>query len=303
VKARDRDDVKEAGRPEGLAGRFGDKASLPGDLGRGDGPVLAADHGGDARRELVARSVERREEALVPGERGRRRCRTLDLAEGEADGADAVEVGVPREVEPSGDDRRGRRLERGLDEDAVAGLEICRRPRRQTDEPGRQGFVETGDLHWLDKEASAARRLEIDAQHDARDEGGHRAGEHGSRHQHGADLGRGEAAGQAGEEEDRCEGRPVGAQDEGRERGQAGERQRRHEAGLLGRCEIKDHAPAKTQRDEEGEVERRRLAPEELPQELRDGLHAEAAASGARPLGCERRATPAESRSERGDGP
>jgi hypothetical protein len=133
VEARDRHHVVQSGSPERLAGRFWDEASLAGDLGRRDRAVLATDDGDNAIGELVARPVERDEEALVPGQHGRRCPKTLNLPQRETDGPDPVEESVSGEVEATGNDRRGRGFERGPDEDAVARLEISHGPRRQTD--------------------------------------------------------------------------------------------------------------------------------------------------------------------------
>jgi hypothetical protein len=91
-------------------------------------------------------------------------------------------------------------------------------------------------------------------------------------------------------------------QAEGGEPRQGRERQGRDEPGLLGRPEIEDHSAAEAERDEEGEVERRSLAPEELPQALRHGMGDVAQAPAAQPIGRKRRAPPAENGRKRADG-
>jgi hypothetical protein len=89
--------VVDAGTAQDLVGVLRDQAALAGDERGCDRTGLPADGISDPAGQRVAGPVDRRDHREIERRRGGGRAQ-LDLAGERADGADAVEVGVAREV-------------------------------------------------------------------------------------------------------------------------------------------------------------------------------------------------------------
>ena len=121
--------MEDAGLTDEVPGVAGQEIALARDHRRRDGALVAADDGVDAQRETIARPIDRGGEALAPGGIARR-GQHADRPERRAHGADALKIGVAREIVAAGQRRVRRRQQSRLQGDIVAGGDVGRFARR-----------------------------------------------------------------------------------------------------------------------------------------------------------------------------